>query len=480
MKKKLHLTLVLICYCFTLVNVYAQNPVQVSIQQFESDPQLSGTSIGFCAIDARNGKIIAESKNNLNLAPASVLKLVTTSAALDILGPDYQFATTFGIATETKFGEKSENLIIKAGGDPTIASKYFFSEVSAAQLTRNWANSIAKQTQIKKFNKLILDLSIYDTQYIPNTWIWEDIGNYYGTGVYALSYFDNMCTLHFKSPAEANQATSITRVSPSFAEIELNNQVLSSSINKDNAYVFGSPFDNHRVVRGTIPKGRSDFAVKAALPSPPETLAHDLKTQLNSLGIKVEKIELHYQPVKISQILFEYKSPSLKQIVSVTNHESVNLFAEHLVKQIAYEKCGQGNFKVGLEEIKKYWAAKGISFSYLEDGSGLSRFNAITAEQLTQVIYSAYTNPRISAPFFNSLPIAPAGTLWYFNSDLFRNNSLRAKSGSMTRIRSFAGEIKTDKGNTILFSLITNNFPVNQSDLIKKIQTLLADIKRNY
>ncbi|MFV0522225.1 MAG: D-alanyl-D-alanine carboxypeptidase/D-alanyl-D-alanine-endopeptidase [Mangrovibacterium sp.] len=481
MKKLFFLNLLFLLFCcLSSVKLRAQNSAQLAIQRFEADEQLKGTSIGFYAIDAQTGSLIASSQNQLNLTPASVLKLATTTAALDILGTDYQFTTVFGRNSTSVDGKTKQNLILTAGGDPTIGSKYFFSSGSANQLVKDWAHIIYNRIHAKSIHQLIIDLSIYDKQYIPNTWIWEDMGNYYGAGVYALSAYDNMCTLHFRSPAEPGKLTAITGVSPHYANIKFDNEVLSSDINKDKAYVFGSPFDNYRVVRGTIPKNRTDFKVKAALPSPPQTLANELADELESLGIKVDNVKLTYTPTTPKDTLFIYHSPKLKQIVKVTNHESVNLFAEHLVKQLAYEKYGQGNFRQGIVIIQNYWRNKGIDLPYMEDGSGLSRFDAITAEQLCKIVYSAYQNPKISNAFLNSLPIAPNGTLWYFSKGIFNNNCLRAKSGSMTRIRSFAGELKTDSGRTVLFALITNNFPVNQNILIKKIQVLLNNIKTMY
>lgn len=476
-----HLLFILTCYFIVSPEKsFTQNQIEIAIQKLETAPSLSGSLIGFCAIDAQSGKIIAESSSQNNLAPASVLKLVTTSAALDILGPEYQFITTFSLNKKIENENTLSDIIVSAGGDPTIASKYFFTPENSNKLFNNWANSIAQKTNLKSINQLIIDLSAYDTQYIPNTWIWEDMGNYYGAGVYALSVYDNMCTLFFNSPSEAGKQTKITKTIPEVSNTEFNNQVLSSEINRDKAYVFGSPIDNQRVIRGTIPMNRTAFEVKAALPSPPLVFAQELKKHLSKIGITVGEIKLCYSPIKTQNILFQHHSPTLQQIVNVTNHESVNLFAEHLVKQLAYEKYGAGNFSQGIEIIKDYWAKQNINLPFLEDGSGLSRFNAITAKQLTQILYLSYRNPKISHSFFNSIPCAPNGTLWYFNARNFPNNCLRAKSGSMTRIRSFAGELKTDSGKIILFSIITNNFSLTQTDIIKEIQTLLLDIKRNY
>lgn len=480
-----------ICYrlalvlCFVLpmswqLQAQPANAVQGLIQQFAANEQLRGASIGFCAIDATSGETIASHQSELNLTPASVLKLVTTAAALDILGADYRFITQFLLDT-TKVGSQThQRLIIRAGGDPTLFSHYFSTENEAQLLLKNWATTIARQLPARQLDVLQLDLSAYDQQYVPNAWIWEDMGNYYGAGIYALAAYDNSCTLHFISPPRSGQPTTISRVSPAAARFSYDNQVLSSDENRDKAYVFGSPFDNYRVIRGSIPKNRTNFRVKAALPSPPQVLAEALCQELQRLGVKVLRVEQCYEPTTSGRLLLEHQSPSLKQIVEATNRESVNLFAEHLVKQLAYERYGQGNFRQGLEIIDNYWRQQGVSFSFLDDGSGLSRLNAISAGQLCSALHSVYRQPKIAADFFGSLPAAPGGTLWYFSKELFPKHCLRAKSGSMTRIRSFAGELRTSSGKTVLFTLLINNFSVSQNQIIRQIQRLLSDIRTSY
>ena len=84
---------------------------------------------------------------------------------------------------------------------------------------------------------------------IPNTWIWEDIGNYYGAGASGISIYDNLYEIHLKSESEADKPTQIIRIAPEIQNLELTNEVLSSDLNSDQAYVFGSPEDNKRVIR---------------------------------------------------------------------------------------------------------------------------------------------------------------------------------------------------------------------------------------
>ncbi len=462
------------------INSTAQYTAQAFLNKFEQDEQLDGASIGFCAINRQSGAIVAKSNKQLNLTPASVQKLITTGSALHLLGCNYTFKTTLAYSGDIKNGTLNGNIVIIAGGDPTLGSKYFAKHADYNSYIQKWASLISKLGINKVNGQIIVDLSCYDKQSIPNTWIWEDMGNYYGAGTYALSAYDNTCEITFKSPSQAQQITSITNVTPQLNGIELINEVVSSNINKDLAYVFGGPHDCKRIIRGSIPKGQNAFKVKASLPNPPAIVAQQLLNQLakQNIGINEEIIYQYDDNQETLHTIHTINSPKLSEIVKLINHESVNLFTEHLVKQIAYEKYGKSaSFGEGINLIKSYWNSEGINIKYLEDGSGLSRFNAITAQQLTDILYNISQNPEISNAFYNSLPIVPNGTLWYFNQSYFANNCLRAKSGSMTRVRSFAGELITNKGEHILFTIIVNNFNCSQNLLIKKIEKLLFDMK---
>ena len=111
------------------------------------------------------------------------------------------------------------------------------------------------------------------------------------------------------------------------------------------------------------------------------------------------------------------ESPPLAQIIEVINHESINLFSEHLIKQIAFEKTGLGNLKGGIEIIEEFWKKRGVSTEsiFIEDGSGLSHFNAVSPQFFTQVLAKMYQNSW----FVASLPTAGEGTLYLFNKKNF-------------------------------------------------------------
>ena len=469
---------------FAFVFLQKGNAQEYTQEQFELDrwvgqELLEHASVGVFMQDAQTGRVLASSESQMSLVPASTLKLLTTGAALELLGADFRFETKLAYTGEIRNDSLLGDLIVIGGGDPALGSEYFEDHYLKKHFLNSWVDSLKQRNIHFIGGNIIVDASVYEQQLIPNTWVWEDIGNYFGAGACGLSVYDNLYEIHLSSPDTAGLQTQIVSTIPKIPEITFDNQVLSSDINRDRAYVFGSPLENVRVLRGTVPKGKSDFVIKASVPNPPFLLGWQLKRKIEEEGIVIEgSIDVNFQQGKTGEttILAKTISPPLIDIISVTNHESVNLFAEHLLKHIAYLKCGQGSTEVGVKVVTDFWKSKGIETTglFMADGSGLSRFNAITAKQMVKVLDYMKNESEDGPEFINSLPTVPNGTLYYFHAEYFPDNSLHAKSGSMTRVRCFAGQLKTKSGREILFSVFLNNFSCSQSEAIRAIENLLV------
>ena len=462
-------------------NGFAQNNIagiQQKITHWQTTPELANASICISVSDNQTGEMLFTSEPQQSLVPASILKLVTTATALEVFGPDFNFETTLSysgtIRNDTLFGD----LQIIGGGDPTLGSKYF---PEYQYFMAEWVKKI-RQKEIKVITgNLILDATIYELQTIPNTWIWEDIGNYYGAGASGISAFDNLYEIHLKSKIEAGKQTEILKIVPEIPNLDLQNEVLSSDLNSDQAYVFGSPMENRRIIRGTIPKNKTDFVVKASVPDPSVLLASEFRKKLTANGIAVSGVT-KYEKAKIdsSGQLSVFQSPSLRDIIRITNHESVNLFAEHLLKHLAFQKNGLGTTKDGCKFVVEFWKEKGLDMSgfFMNDGSGLSRFNAITASQMVDILEYMKKQSKYADDFYESLATVGDGTLTVFRNENFPEKCLRAKSGSMTRVRCYAGYLTTISGRELLFTIMLNNFSSSQSEATKKIEEMLVELRK--
>lgn len=447
-----------------------KSSTQNSIDVFVNQEIFKSASIGMEIRDLKTGKLLGEHLSEKSLTPASSQKLITTAAALELLGSDFHFETEFhydGILT--KSGILNGNLIVKGMGDPCLGSKYFKDEAVCEQLAQ-----VIRALGIKSIKgKLIVDTDLFKAE-IPRTWIWEDIGNYYGAVPHALTYKDNSYILYFSSQ-KAGQLTNIKQIDNKQADLEFSNEVLSSTINRDKAYIFGGNTSNKRRVEGTIPQNQSDFKVKGALSKPDSVFAHDFENALSQLGIKFEKNDL---PGKTSELLFLHLSPSLGEIVTQTNLKSINLFADHLLFQLAIKQNYKGNWESGIKTVKNFWESKGIDSKglFLFDGSGLSHFNAISTRALNQVLIhmSKSKNAQI---FFNSLPVSgKSGTLKHFGKYTKLADKFKAKTGSMTGVRSYSGILSKKNGQEIAISLIINDYSCDSKVFNEKLEDLLVEL----
>jgi len=461
----------------------SQNPitsVRQKITGWQTTPGLANTSINIAVSDSQTDEILIESKPQLSLVPASIMKVVTTATALEVFGPDFRFITTLSYSGFVRNDTLIGDLQIIGGGDPTLGSKYF---PETGQFLDEWTAAV-RDLNIKAVKgNIILDATIYESQMIPNTWIWEDIGNYFGAGASGISVFDNLYEIHLSSEPVAERPTKIVKIVPEIPDLELVNEIQSSDVNSDQAYVFGSPDENKRIVRGTIPRNKSDFVVKASMPNPSALLASEFRKKLAGSNITVlgsAKFEKVNTKDHQSLLLSTLQSPSLREIIKVTNHESVNLFAEHLLKHMAFQQNGLGTTKDGCKFVIQFWKNKGLNLNgfFMSDGSGLSRFNVITASQMVEILNYMKTKSAYFSDFYESLAPVGSGTLTVFKNYNFPNQSLRAKSGSMTRVRCYAGYLTTRSGKELSFSVMLNNFSCSQIEAINEVEALLLELKK--
>ena len=147
--------------------------------------------------------------------------------------------------------------------------------------------------------------------------------------------------------------------------------------------------------------------------------------------------------------------------MNVLNHESVNLYAEHLIKELGKKFKNNGSTAAGSAVITEFLLNSGININgiFIEDGSGLSPLNAVNTRELVRLLVFMKSKGRYFNEFYSSLPDAGKnGTLKNYFKDPVFENRLKAKSGSMTRVRSFAGYFTTKSGKKMVFSIIINNY----------------------
>jgi D-alanyl-D-alanine carboxypeptidase/D-alanyl-D-alanine-endopeptidase (penicillin-binding protein 4) len=452
-----------------------------ALELLMADSSMMHSSVSLCILNTGTGETVYEFNAGKSLIPASVLKLVTSSAALELLGPEYCFRTKLGYIgyLNRATGLLTGDIIIAGGGDPALGSAYFKDRYHS--FLKSWIAEI-RNLGIKKIEgRIITDDSRYDFQPVPAKWLWEDAGNYYGAGVYGLSVFDNSFEIHFRTSDDGSNPV-ITGFIPDICRYKLSNQ-LKASGNSDKGYVFAAPYNDYAWMDGSIPANMEDFVLKASVTDPPLLLSEIIDSMLDSAGIVVTedpstaRLEKDFMYNGL-RIIAEVVSPPLKDIIEVQNHESVNLFAEHLLKELGKIYKNNGSTAAGIEVLYKFLEDSGINTGgmYIEDGSGMSPMDAVTSGGLADLLLFMRRKGKYFNEFYASLPDAgKEGTLTnYFKNPVFDSN-LKAKSGSMTRVRSYAGYFKTMSGNEMAFSIIINNYSGPSQKIIAGIEEILKE-----
>jgi serine-type D-Ala-D-Ala carboxypeptidase/endopeptidase (penicillin-binding protein 4) len=460
--------------------------LNAEIESLKKDKALQHAVWSVSVMNTKKDTLIAEYNSNISLVPASTLKIVTTAAALSILGSDFIFETQllYDGELDTVSGILKGNLFIKGGGDPTLGSEYFKDKKDSLTVLEKWA-VILKAKGIKKIEGAIIgDAGIFEDNMVPSQWIWSDMGNYFGAGACGLSYNDNKYKVLYKSGAPGT-AASVIRIVPEIPGMQLVSSVTAGG-SDDNAFIYGSPYSNYRSASGTIPANRNNYDIEGSIPDPALFCAQAFEQALKNIDVLVVKKATTVRALKetneykdpTKKILHKHYSPTLDKIVYWTNLKSLNLYAEHLLKYIAYKKTGYGSGAAGTDIVTAFWKNKGVDTGgfFMNDGCGLARANAITTKTEAQIL-RLMTKDKNYTAFYNSLPVAgKSGSLGSLCDGTFAENNLRAKSGYITRARGYAGYVKNKKGELLCFSVLANNYDCSPAEMKLKLEKILIAI----
>jgi len=492
--KNKHIGLLLLFACWGILggsvkaqqpDSIAQPPFDSALAQFAASAPMQHASWGFCMVDMLSGAQLFDTGGSLALMPASTLKPFTSGAVLGILGKEYRFKTQISLGgTQTADGALNGNLYLEGRGDPTLGSDRFGGSAAVDTLFFQILQAL-KQSGIHTIRGSVIgDGTWFEPFTINPSWQYEDMGNHYGAGAPGLSVFDNVITFIFEPGKRPGDPVKLIGTRPEAPYLEVVNEVTTGPRGSgDRVNVYGAPYQQMRWLRGTIPAGTRQFEVRGTLPDPPFHLAFALHNFLTSNGITITNppttaLRQQWQGEQdtlVKRALISTTSPPLSEIVYWVNFRSVNMYAEALVRAAGKEQTGAGTTEAGLGAVSRYWRARGVNLSglSLKDGSGLARKNNVTAQALAQSLAAAQKEPWFPE-FYASFPVAAeTGSV----SNRFRKTAaagnLRAKSGTIEKVKAFSGYATTASGKTVAYALLVNHYSGSHNDLMKEIEILL-------
>lgn len=455
--------------------------LQETVNKFVAHPEFEHASISIYAVDVTTKQVLMDYGGGRLLAPASTTKLFSTALALDVLGGDYRPVTSLYYNGTVKDSVLTGDVWIIGGGDMSLGSKYFVKNNRDGFL-REWAVELKKKGIGRINGTIYVDGSGFGYQGVPDDWLWGDIGNYYGAHFSGVMIYDNLLEYHFKTGA-AGKPTELLYTFPKVDSLQFLNNVVSSTKSGDNSYIFGAPYLYVREGRGTLPQNTADFMVKGSLPDPESQLGSEFSRVLVEMGIihsgqsRSTRVAKTSPPTGTWSKVTEYKGKTIKEIARETNYESINVFAEGLMRLTSYVKTGDGTHEKSSDYMQSYWKEKlKTSALFLSDGSGLARTNAIDAKTMCELLIYMNTSAG-KTEFYNSLPVSGvSGTLKNVAKNQVAHGKIHAKSGTMRRTKSYAGYAETTSGRKIAFAFIANNYTGSSKDVTTQMELLMNEL----
>jgi D-alanyl-D-alanine carboxypeptidase/D-alanyl-D-alanine-endopeptidase (penicillin-binding protein 4) len=453
----------LIVSCFFLMHTgtvsqsLTQN-LQKAFARFEADSQMKYGIASLYVVDAETGQVVFDKNSRIGLAPASTQKIITSVTAFELLGKEYKYKTEFGYIGKIKNKVLQGDFFISPSGDPTFGSWRWESTADTGIL--NTMSENIRKLNINGYNGFFIE-DKWQSESIPDGWIWQDIGNYYGAGAASFNWRENQFDVFLQSGQKTGDAVKVTGTEPhSFVPV-VSNIKSAARGSGDNAYVYYQLNDIKAIIRGTIPVNENAFAISASNPF----TADQFKTVFNSILMpKLNMKQVHNEDhLHDTTIIYTHYSPSLDSIIYWFNKKSINLYGEALIKTLAYEKNGFGSTYSGIVVLKNFWKEKGMDEDELGvvDGSGLSPINRVTTHSQVEILKFA-RNKDWFPYFYNSLP---------------EYNGMRLKSGTIRGVKGYSGYHKAKNGKEYIISFLVNNYNGSPSSLVSKMYRVLDVLK---
>lgn len=470
------------------IDSLALSNFQDAVLEVQNGEMMRSGSLAVSIKSVKEGTTIFALNPERSLPSASTLKLVSTATALAVFGGDFSFQTFLEhdgmIRNDTLIG----NIYIHGTGDPSLGSERFKGYLSGTQLISRWIAAIKKAGIVCVKGKVIADDSFFDAETVASTWIWGDMGNYYGAGVQGLNFIENQYKVKFKPGADVGDPAAFAGIEPMIPYLSFTNQVTTGERGSgDKTIIYSSPLGNNVVLTGTVPSGVPLFSVRGSIPDAAGYTAHALKSGLKSASVFVLDSNFAAAGIVPSTavsrvILDEYKSPPLREICQQTNFWSVNLFADTFFKQIGKRLSGKSDFESSAQAVTNYWLNRSADMRgfYIKDGSGLSPSGSVTTHSMTDILNAANRDKSFS-DFYKSIAVLGVnGTVRNFGKGSKAAGNMHVKSGSIEGTRAYAGYVTSKSGSLLSFSIIAHKYLPGSNrvitDQLVKLLTLMAEL----
>lgn len=483
LSKLLSFAAIMLFMCLGPVNFSAaqdRSPIREII-----DSSAASSSFWSFQVRSSSGEVLEEYNGDYLIRPASNLKLVTSAAYLDQLGPDFQFETVLYGSGQQNGNRWSGDLYIRGAGDPSINGVSYDDPLF---LFQRWYTLLDSMGIEVIDGNIIGHHGYFDDIPYPRGWEWDDLSYYYAPEISALSFNQNVVDLEVTADGEPGSRPSITWFPFETPYVRFINEqrITPQNTSFDESYrrELGS---NSIYLRSTLPKGHYETE-PLSVHNPSLYFIDTFKRYLQLMGIRVEgQLLLSDEPIGWDNGTFNefsrHRSKPLYTMIDQLNRESDNLYAEMLLKTLVAERYDvPGSTELGLEIVKGFMTNHGFDTTSVElrDASGMAPATLLKTSDLNRFLVDMQDQPYFDY-FYNSLSVAGQnGTLQYrfYNSDI--TNNFYGKTGFMSGVRSISGYLTTQSGNRIVITIATNNYTIRTAAVDRIHQRILDYLYSRY
>ncbi|HMI48077.1 MAG TPA: D-alanyl-D-alanine carboxypeptidase/D-alanyl-D-alanine-endopeptidase [Gemmatimonadaceae bacterium] len=383
-----------------------------TIDSLTSEPMFRSGYWGVLIVNPRTGDTLYSKNAGKLFMPASNMKIITSAAALTVLGPDYTYKTTFLTNGEVRDSLLDGDLLVIGRGDPTVSD-------NMRGLATTVMDALADSLRAHGIRQVTGSLARIGNAFPDSVhgygWEWDDLGEYYGSGVDELIFNEGMAPTTIRPPPDTVRDS------------------LYSGPAKDPATGYLNALNDALV--------RKHIAVEAGV---------------------VDSIVP--TPFKIDTI-FTFVSLPMRNIIPALMKPSQNQIAEILLKTIGLERGGMGTADSARKIVAQQLLAWGVQPDgfVIRDGSGLSRHDLLSPETIVRVLDKIQADTAF-AVYYNAMPIAGVdGTLEDRMKGTPAQGNVHAKTGSISAARSLSGYVTTADGERLIFSILANNWTTPSS-----------------
>lgn len=462
---------ILICFAATIARADFSGDVSRALRQA---PSKASIAVRVVALDeSASPRVLYDRDGSRPMIPASNLKLLTTAAALDALGSDFKFQTKLYVRLGETAGEAE--LAVIGGGDPGFGDAELLRDIDGWGTTtvfENWAR-LLQNAGITTITKLTLDDGIFDAEYDHPNWPENQKHRWYEAQVGGLNLNINCVDVYLTRGGGSRMNY---RLDPPTQYVTVDN---SCRVGRDNAVQLGRHLGTNEIILGGTTDAEEQGPMNITVHGPTGFFGTVLAETLERNGLTVG--EMAHDPTLRNDLegwrLAAVHETPMSTVLARTNKDSINLYAECLVKRISAKDGVPGSWAGGNEAVKAYVARAvdpGVGAAvHLDDGSGMSRDNRVTAEAMTGVLAAQFASDTFETFRASLSEAGEDGTL----ESRFRSSDrsdLRGrvfgKTGYINNVSTMSGYLHGRDGRWYAFSVLVNDCPSGEIWKAKRLQ----------